>query len=291
MKKSGVSTQHLIHSQLISVISISLVLLLLGIMAVLLRFAGDLTTYVRENLTVSVVLSDEVKEADIHKLVKKLDAEPYVRTSRFIDRQTALAELTEELGQNPMDILDYNPLRASVEIKLNSVYTESDSVAVVDSLLSAMPGVEDVIYQKNLIDQVNTNVKDINLILLGFSLLLLLISYALISNTVRLTVYAKRFLIHTMQLVGATGAFIRRPFVWRGVLIGFLSALLAIAMLSSGLYWISSQTSGLFTLQRLNGLAGVFGLMVLLGIVITLISTALAVSRYLRSSNDELYKM
>ena len=291
MKKSGVSTQHLIHSQLISVISISLVLLLVGIMAVLLRFAGDLTTYVRENLTISVVLADGVKDADIHKMVKKLDAEPYVKSSRFIDRQTALAELTEELGQNPMEILDYNPLRESVELKLNSVYTESDSVAAIDSLLSAMPGVEDVIYQKNLIDQVNTNIQDVNLILLGFSILLLLISYALISNTVRLTVYAKRFLIHTMQLVGATASFIRRPFVWRGVVVGLLSALLSIAMLSSGLYWLSRQTSGLFTLERLDDLVGVFVLMVALGIVITLVSTALSVSRYLRSSSDELYKM
>ena len=274
MKNPGVSSHHLIHSHLISVISISLVLLLVGIMAVILRFAGDLSTYVRENLTISVVLADGVKDADVHKMVKKLDAEPYVKSSRFIDRETALAELTEELGQNPMEILDYNPLRESVELKLNSAYTQSDSVAVIDSLLSALPGVEDVIYQKDLIDQVNTNVKDITLILVGFSILLLLISYALVSNTVRLSVYAKRFLIHTMQLVGATGAFICRPFVWRGVVIGFLSALLAIAMLCSGLYWLSTQTQGLFTIGRINSLAGIFALLVVLGIVITLISTA-----------------
>jgi len=198
MNKSKINANHLFNSRITSIISISLVIFLIGVTTALLLMAGELSVLVRENLTLSVVLKDNVKDADVQKLLKTLDASEYSKSTEYIDKEAASKELAEELGQDPVEFLGYNPLLASVEMKLHSEYANNDSIARIETELRRMPEVKEVIYQKNLIEAVNDNVKRVSAVLSVFSILLLLISYALISNTVRLSVYAKRFLIHTM---------------------------------------------------------------------------------------------
>jgi len=289
MNKSKITANHLFNSRITSIISISLVIFLIGVTTALLLMAGELSVLVRENLTLSVVLKDNVKDADVHKLLKTLDASDYSKSTEYIDKEAASKELAEELGQDPVEFLGYNPLLASIEMKLHSEYANNDSIARIETELRRMPEVKEVIYQKNLIEAVNDNVKRVSAVLSVFSILLLLISYALISNTVRLSVYAKRFLIHTMKLVGATSSFIRRPFLLQGAITGILSAVIAMGMLSAILFWAQSEISTLLTTEMLNTLLVSFFVMILSGVVITIIATYLSVSRYLRLTIDDMY--
>ena len=289
MNKSKITANHLFNSRITSIISISLVIFLIGVTTALLLMAGELSVLVRENLTLSVVLKDNVKDADVQKLLKTLDASDYSKSTEYIDKEAASKELAEELGQDPVEFLGYNPLLASVEMKLHSEYANNDSIARIETELRRMPEVKEVIYQKNLIEAVNDNVKRVSAVLSVFSILLLLISYALISNTVRLSVYAKRFLIHTMKLVGATSSFIRRPFLLQGAITGILSAVIAMGMLSAILFWAQSEISTLLTTKMLNTLLVSFFVMILSGVVITIIATYLSVSRYLRLTIDDMY--
>lgn len=289
MNKSKINANHLFNSRITSIISISLVIFLIGVTTALLLMAGELSVLVRENLTLSVVLKDNVKDADVQKLLKTLDASDYSKSTEYIDKEAASKELAEELGQDPVEFLGYNPLLASIEMKLHSEYANNDSIARIETELRRMPEVKEVIYQKNLIEAVNDNVKRVSAVLSVFSILLLLISYALISNTVRLSVYAKRFLIHTMKLVGATSSFIRRPFLLQGAITGILSAVIAMGMLSAILFWAQSEISTLLTTEMLNTLLVSFFVMILSGVVITIIATYLSVSRYLRLTIDDMY--
>jgi|SRR5574344_173624 len=289
MNKSKITANHLFNSRITSIISISLVIFLIGVTTALLLMAGELSVLVRENLTLSVVLKDNVKDADVQKLLKTLDASDYSKSTEYIDKEAASKELAEELGQDPVEFLGYNPLLASIEMKLHSEYANNDSIARIETELRRMPEVKEVIYQKNLIEAVNDNVKRVSAVLSVFSILLLLISYALISNTVRLSVYAKRFLIHTMKLVGATSSFIRRPFLLQGAITGILSAVIAMGMLSAILFWAQSEISTLLTTEMLNTLLVSFFVMILSGVVITIIATYLSVSRYLRLTIDDMY--
>lgn len=289
MNKSKITANHLFNSRITSIISISLVIFLIGVTTALLLMAGELSVLVRENLTLSVVLKDNVKDADVQKLLKTLDASDYSKSTEYIDKEAASKELAEELGQDPVEFLGYNPLLASIEMKLHSEYANNDSIARIETELRRMPEVKEVIYQKNLIEAVNDNVKRVSAVLSVFSILLLLISYALISNTVRLSVYAKRFLIHTMKLVGATSSFIRRPFLLQGAITGILSAVIAMGMLSAILFWAQSEISTLLTTEMLDTLLVSFFVMILSGVVITIIATYLSVSRYLRLTIDDMY--
>ncbi|MBO7160538.1 MAG: permease-like cell division protein FtsX [Paludibacteraceae bacterium] len=287
--KQNIAAGHLFNSRLTSIISISLVLFLIGTTTLMVLLTNELSVYVRENLTLSIVLKDNVKLADIQKLQKNLDACPYTNTTQYIDKETAAKELAEELGQDPTEFLGYNPLLGSLEMTLKSDYANNDSIAIIEQSLQRMPEVKEVIYQKDLIDTINTNVRRISVVLLGLSALLILISYALISNTVRLSVYAKRFLIHTMKLVGATGAFIRKPFLVQGMVTGLISAILAMGMLSSILFLLKSEISQLLSIESMNALLVSFVVMIISGITITTIATYLSVTRYLRLRVDDMY--
>lgn len=288
---NNLSPNSLFSSRLTSIISISLVLFLIGVTTLISLLANDLTTYVRENLTLSIVLKDNVKLADIQKLQKTLDASPYTNTTEYIDKETAAKELAEELGQDPTDFLGYNPLLGSLEMTLKSDYANNDSIAIIESSLQKLPQVKEVIYQKDLIDTINQNVRRISGILVGLSLLLFLISYALINNTVRLTIYAERFLINTMQLVGATGSFIRKPFLKRAIITGVISSILAMGILSSILFLIRSEISQLLSAESLNALLISFIVMIGMGVAITVFSTYHSVNRFLTLSIDDLYNI
>lgn len=285
----SVQSSHIFNSRVTSIISISLVLLLIGVTTALLLLSSDLSVAVRENITMSVVLKDDIKNADVQKLQKTIDAEAYCKSTEYVDKETAAKELAEDLGQDPVEFLGFNPLLGSIEMRLNADYANTDSIAQIEAELRRMPEVKDVIYQEVLVDAVNKNVQRVSALLSMFAILLILISYALISNTVRLTVYAKRFLIHTMQLVGATGQFIRRPFLAEGAVTGIVSAIIAMGMLSGIVFWAHSEISSFMTTEMLHTMLVSFIVMILSGILITLIATYLSVTRYLKIKVDDMY--
>ncbi len=291
MKRSTPTSSSLFGSRITSVISISLVLFLIGLTTILVLFAGDLSVAVRENINLSVVLDESTKDSDVQKLQKKLDAEKFTKSTDYISKDRAIQEITDELGYDPTELLGYNPLLASIELKLVSDYANNDSIAKIENTLRQWPEVSDVIYQKNLIQAVNDNVQRLTVILLGLSALLLVVSYALINNTVRLSVYSKRFLIHTMKLVGATGRFIRKPFVAQGMFLGLVSSFIAMGMLSLVMFWAQSEAGNVFSTEFADSILISFAVMIAAGLVITFVSAYVSVSRYLRQSIDSLYRM
>lgn len=196
-----------------SSISTTLVLLLLGLVVFFVLTAHNMSVYVRENISFSVLISDDMKEADILKLQKKLNQEPFVKQSEYISKKQALKEQTEAMGTDPEEFLGYNPFTASLEIKLHSDYANSDSIAKIEKMIKKNSNIQDVLYRKELIDAVNENIRNISLVLLALAVVLTFISFALINNMIRLAIYSKRFLIHTMKLVGASWSFIRGPFL------------------------------------------------------------------------------
>jgi cell division transport system permease protein len=272
-----------------TVISISLVLFMLGALGLIVLHAKKLSDYVKENIGFSIILKENVKEVDIVQLQKTLDAANYVKSTEYITKEKAAESLKKDLGEDFVSFLGYNPLLASIEVRLKADYANNDSIAWIERELLANTKVKEVIYQKSLISMVNENIKKISLVMLGFSALLLLISIALINNTIRLSIYSKRFLIKSMQLVGATKGFIRRPFVIKGIMQGIYAGIIAVALLVGLLYFAQREIPELLYLQDEQLIAILFGFVILLGILISWFSTFLAVRKYLRLKTDDLY--
>lgn len=278
------------NARLTSTISISLVLFILGIVVLMGILATRLSMYVKENMGFSIVLKENVKESQVKKLQKKLDIAPYVRATQYISKEDALKELEVELGENPKDLLGFNPLQASIEVKLRSDYAHPDSLVWIEKgLRKGTVAIDDIVYQKDLIQLVNDNIRRISFMLLGLAVVLMLISFALISNTIRLGAYSKRFIIHTMKLVGATPAFIRKPFIISNIINGIISAFIAMALLSGCVYYLLTEFDNLYTLIDISSLFWVFVIVLLLGVVLTAISAWFAVNRYIRMDRDNLY--
>ena len=278
------------NARLTSTISISLVLFILGIVVLMGILATRLSMYVKENMGFSIVLQENVKESQVKKLQKKLDIAPYVRATQYISKEDALKELEVELGENPKDLLGFNPLQASIEVKLRSDYAHPDSLVWIEKgLRKGTVAIDDIVYQKDLIQLVNDNIRRISFMLLGLAVVLMLISFALISNTIRLGAYSKRFIIHTMKLVGATPAFIRKPFIISNIINGIIGAFIAMALLSGCVYYLLTEFDNLYTLIDISSLFWVFVIVLLLGVVLTAISAWFAVNRYIRMDRDNLY--
>ena len=278
------------NARLTSTISISLVLFILGIVGLMGILATRLSMYVKENMGFSIVLKENVKESQVKKLQKKLDIAPYVRATQYISKEDALKELEVELGENPKDLLGFNPLQASIEVKLRSDYAHPDSLVWIEKgLRKGTVAIDDIVYQKDLIQLVNDNIRRISFMLLGLAVVLMLISFALISNTIRLGAYSKRFIIHTMKLVGATPAFIRKPFIISNIINGIIGAFIAMALLSGCVYYLLTEFDNLYTLIDISSLFWVFVIVLLLGVVLTAISAWFAVNRYIRMDRDNLY--
>ncbi|MBS6267336.1 MAG: permease-like cell division protein FtsX [Tannerella sp.] len=278
------------NARLTSTISISLVLFILGIIVLMGILATRLSMYVKENMGFSIVLKEDVKESQVKKLQKKLDIAPYVRATQYISKEDALKELEVELGENPKDLLGFNPLQASIEVKLRSDYAHPDSLTWIEKgLRKGTVAIDDIVYQKDLIQLVNDNIRRISFMLLGLAVVLMLISFALISNTIRLGAYSKRFIIHTMKLVGATPAFIRKPFIISNIINGIIGAFIAMALLSGCVYYLLTEFDNLYTLIDISSLFWVFVIVLLLGVVLTAISAWFAVNRYIRMDRDNLY--
>jgi cell division transport system permease protein len=272
-----------------TIISISLVLFMLGLLGLIVLHANKLSDYVKENIGFSVIIREEVKEPAIIEFQKKLDLQPYVKSTQYISKEQAAADLTKDLGEDFVDFLGYNPLLASVDIHLKANYANNDSLIMLEQELIKNRVVKEVFYHKSMVDLVNSNIRKISIVLLFFTLILLLISIALISNTIRLSVYSKRFIIKSMLLVGATQAFIRKPFLLKSLLHGLISALIAILLLAVVLYFSRSALPELVDLQDIDMFLSLFGIVTVLGLIITGISTLFAIRRYLRISNDKLY--
>ena len=272
-----------------SSISTTLVLLLLGLVVFFVLGAHNLSIYVRENINFSFLISDDMKETDILKLQKKLDKEPFVKQTEYISKKQALKEQSEAMGTDPEEFLGYNPFTASIEIKLHSDYANSDSIAKIEKMIKKNTNIQDVLYQRELIDLVNDNIRNISLVLLALAVVLALISFALINNTIRLAIYSKRFLIHTMKLVGASWGFIRRPFLRRNIWSGVLAGIMADAILMGTAYWLVSYEPELIRVITPEVMLLVSGSVLIFGVVITFLCAYLSINKYLRMKASTLY--
>ena len=289
MKANRSSVSYFDMQFITSSISTTLVLLLLGLVVFFVLGAHNLSVYVKENINFSILISDDMKESDILKLQKKLDKEPFVKETEYISKKQALREQTEAMGTDPQEFLGYNPFTASIEIKLHSDYANSDSIAKIEKKIKRNTNIQEVLYQKDLIDAVNDNIRNISLMLLGLAVILTFISFALINNTIRLTIYSKRFLIHTMKLVGASWSFIRRPFLRRNFWIGVLSAVIADAVLWGAAYWLVSYEPELIRVITPEVMLLVSVAVLVFGVLITWLCALLSINKYLRMKASTLY--
>ena len=276
-------------SAISTVIGIALVLFMLGILSVLVLNAQKLSNYVKENIQVQVFLDEDVKEADILRLKKEIDAENFTNSTTYVSKEEAAKELSEDLGEDFISFLGYNPLQAAIDLRLNADFAHPDSIQAIVEGIENREAVAEVVYSPNLIRQINQNVNKIGLVLLGFSALLLLIAIALINNTIRLTIYSKRFIIRSMQLVGATRGFIQRPFILTGILQGLYASFLAILLILGVLYAVRMEIPEFFEFNDILMFVKLFGLVALLGIIISGLSTLFAVRRYLRMDARKIY--
>ena len=272
-----------------SSISTTLVLLLLGMVVFFVLSANNLSTYVRENIGISVLVSDDMKEPEALKFQKTLNEKSYVKESVYISKEQALKEQTEAMGTDPAEFLGYNPFTASIEIKLNAQYANSDSIAWIEKEILTNKKVMEVSYPQNLIDSVNRNIQKVSIFLLGLAALLTLISFALINNTIRLAIYSKRFLIHTMKLVGASWSFIRRPFLVRNVWIGVLAGIMADAILLGMAYMLVKYEPQLIEIITPNALLVVMASVFVFGLAITFFCAYISINKYLRMKASALY--
>ena len=272
-------------------ISTMLVLLLLGLVVFFVLTANNLSVYVRENIAVSVQLSDDMPERDILQYQKRLNEAPYVKETTYFSKVQALREQTEAMGTDPAEFIGHNPFNASIEIKLNSAYANSDSIQWIQDELLSNKNILEVNYPQELMDSVNRNLRKISLVLLGLAGLLTLISFALINNTIRLTIYSKRFLIHTMKLVGASWSFIRRPFLWQNIWIGIFAAILADALLTGMSYFLIRYEPDLLTVITPTVVLIMDGAVFIFGVIITTLCAWISINKFLRMKAGELYYM
>jgi len=262
---------------------------MLGLLGIIILNTRKLSDNLKENIGIQIILNDDAKEVDVQHLTKTLDASDYVKSTEFITKDDAAKRLQVDLGEDFISFLGYNPLLPSINIHLKAAYANTDSLSRIEKDLLGSKLVKEVVYQKSLVSMINENVQKISLVILVFSGLLMIIALALINNTIRLSIYSKRFIIKTMQLVGATQSFVRRPFVLKGIKHGIYGAIIAILMLISVLYFAQKQLPELAELQDEKMLATLFALVIVLGIIISWISTSLAVRKYLRLKADDLY--
>ena len=272
-----------------SSISTTLVLLLLGMVVFFVLSTNNLSTYVRENIGITVLVSDDMKEPEALNFQKTLNEKTYVKESVYISKEQALKEQTEAMGTDPAEFLGYNPFTASIEIKLNAAYANSDSIAWIEKEILTNKKVMEVSYPQNLIDSVNRNIQKVSFFLLGLAALLSLISFALINNTIRLAIYSKRFLIHTMKLVGASWGFIRRPFLVRNVWIGVLAGVMADAVLLGMAYMLVKYEPQLIEIITPNTLLIVMASVFIFGLAITFLCAYISINKYLRMKASALY--
>ena len=290
--KTGNNTslnRRILSSSASVVISLSLVLFVIGLLGLVLINAQRLSNYVKENIGFTIMLKEGVNEMEIMNFQKILDAADFAKSSAFVSKEQATKDLQNDLGEDFVSFLGYSPLLASVDVKLNASYANTDSLAVIKAELNDYPVVHTIFYQENLIDKLNSNVNRLSFFLLSFCLLLFVIAFAIINNTIRLSVYSKRFLIRTMRLVGATNSFIQKPFLVKGIYQGIYSSIFAIFMLIGSIQLIQSETASMLNITDLKIIGVIFILIFIFGFFLSWISTFFAVRKFIKKNESELY--
>lgn len=281
--------RRLANAYLSSVVSISLVLLLVGVAAMLLVNAKGVSNYFKENMQVTVMMKQTVSDEAAMDFQTRLEGEDFIRDTRFISKEQGQREMADMLGDDFLDVFETSPIPVSIDVTLKADYVSADSLEVVRNRIAASDLVDEVVYQTSLVDALNANLNRISMVLAVFIGLLLFISFVLINNTVRLNVYARRFTIHTMKLVGATRSFIRAPFLVQAAFQGVFSAFIAIIALVVMMYFMRSEFEQLFEIFRLDLLLAVMGIVLLSGLAICLTSTWFVVNKLVSLKKDELY--
>lgn len=289
----NIINQQLVHSYLSSVISISLVLFLMGITGLLAINAKSVSDYFKEHIHVAVVIKQDVKDADSTLLMRQVMAAGHVRDAvrgiSYISREQGAGEMAELLGTDFLDVFDYNPLPASIELKLKADYVQTDSIAVMQTSLMKFSFVQEVSYEAPLVSAINNNLRRIGIVLAAVIAVLLFISFVLIHNTIRLSVYSRRFTIYTMRLVGATRSFIRKPFMIQAFIQGLISSLIAILLLMGLLYLVQKEFSGILMLVSPHLFLAVLACIVITGIMLCRISTFFVVNKVVRLDTSAFY--
>ena len=287
--KNKTLNRRILSSSTSVVISLSLVLFVVGLLGLFLINAQKLSDYVKENIGFTIMLKDGVNEIETLKFQKILDASDFAKSTSFTTKEQATADLKTDLGEDFVEFLGYSPLLASIDVKLNAEYGNTDSLQIITNELSENANVFEVYYQKDLIDKLNSNVNRLSFFLLIFCVLLFFIAFALINNTIRLSVYSKRFLIRTMRLVGATNSFIQKPFLSKGIYQGIYSSLFAIFMLIGAIQLVQGDTANMLNIDDLKIIGIVFLLILASGLFISIFSTFFAVRKFIKLNENELY--
>ena len=287
--ENKIMRRRLMNAYLSSVISISLVLLLVGVASLLLVNAKSVSDYFKENMQVSVMMKQNVSDESALEFKERLEDERYIKSTVFISKEQGQRELAAQLGEDFLDVFETSPIPVSIDVTLEADYVSADSLEMVRAEISESSLVDEVVYQRSLVDALNANLSRISLILSIFIGLLLFISFVLINNTVRLNVFARRFTIHTMKLVGATRSFIRAPFLVQSAFQGIFAAFIAIIILLGLMFLMRSEFSQLFEIFRAELLLLVMGIVMAAGVVICLVSTYFVVGKLLSLKKDELY--
>ena len=287
--EAQMAKRQLRSSYVTTTISIALLLFLMGIIGLILLNAQRLSNHVKENLGFTVLIRDNVRDAEVKKLEKQLAASNFVKSVAYISKEDAAEVMQKELGEDFVDFLGYNPLLASIDVKLYADYTTPEAITKIEKDLLRIPEVKDIHYQKDLLYVINKNVRRISLILGVFSALMLFIAMALINNTIRLSIHSKRFVIRTMQLVGATSGHIRKPFLMKSIFYGFIGSVIAIFLLSGLIYFSSKELSGFIGFEVIDLIGLLFLIVIAIGILISWVSTFFAVGKYLFIHTNKLY--
>lgn len=273
-----------------TVISIALVLLMIGLLGLILVNAKNLSKYVKENIVLNIIVNDNINEGDILTLQKDIEKDTYILRTEYISKDLAAKNLKEDLGEDFVEYLGKNPLLPSIDIYLKEQYANSDSIHTFIQNISKNSKVKEVVYQESLIDMVNQNIRNISMVVLAFALILLVIAIALINNTIRLSIYSQRFLIKSMQLIGATKNFIRKPYILYGIVHGLIGALIAILLLIFTLQFAQKQIPEIIILGNWSEFGLIFVIIIILGILISGLSTYFAVTKYLKAKSNSLYR-
>ena len=288
-RENKIVVRRLIQSYLSSVISITLVLLLVGIGGVLAVNAKSVSDYFKENIRLSVIFEQNTTEVQARQIMNLLKGKPYVKELKFISKEQGAQEMKSVLGDDFMDVFDLNPIPLSIDMYVRSDYVESDSLSKIKSEILLNPGIKEVVFQESLIETISENIEQIGIILIVFIVLLLFISFVLINNTVRLNVFSKRFNIHTMKLVGAKKSFIRKPFLIQGIYQGLISGIISASLLCFLVFLLERDFQQIYQMLDINLIMAVCAGVVVTGILLCLISTYLVVNRLLSLPQDELY--
>ncbi len=284
-----ISRRRLRSSHFTSVISISLVLFLIGFLGMLIINARNINKTVRESIGFNVILKENVKVADILQLQKILDAKPYSLSTEYITKEQAALETEQLVGGNFVEFLGFNPLPPSIRLRLQAAYTRPDSVVFIEQEILNYDQVNEVVYKKTLLYAINENIRKISIVILGFSALLTLVAITLINNTIRLSIYSKRFIINTMQLVGANRGFIRKPFMLRSLINAVVGTVIAMSLISGIVYLAAEELESIISFTDINLMLLLGASILVISIVINWISTFFAVNKYLNIKPDKLY--